>query len=156
MPFIFFGENSDLVEIKTSKLRNAGNGLFATKNINKGEFVCWYFGALIEKDFIENGYYDSDYLLSNPHSNLIIDAEDQNSCFGRYINDSLSLKKNNCEFVFYTDTTSAGVIATKNVKKGDEFYMSYGLDYWREDRRYNLLSDKNKKYIDDRDDGIEL
>lgn len=157
MPFHFFGENNDNVEIKQSKIKNAGRGLFATKNFAKGEFICWYFGCLIEKDFVENGYYDSDYLLHNPHhSDLIIDAEDEKSCYGRYINDSLGLKKNNCEFNFYTDTTSVGIIATKNIKNGDEIYISYGIDFWREDRRYNLLNKRNRDYINNRDDGIEL
>ena len=156
MPFHFFGENNDNVEIKKSKIKNSGKGLFATKNFNTGDFICWYMGVLIEKDFVVNGYYDSDYLLANPNSELIIDASDEKSCYGRYINDSLALKKNNCDYDFYSNTTSAGVIASKNIKKGDELYISYGMDYWREDRRFNLLSNKNKNYINDRDDGIEL
>ena len=157
MPFHFFGENNEDVEIKQSKIKNAGKGLFATTNFEKDEFICWYMGVLVEKDFVAHGYYDSDYLLGNPqHSDLIIDADDVNSCYGRYIKDSLALKKNNCEFKFYSNTTSGGVVASKNIKKGDELYISYGMEFWREDRRFNKLSKRNKDYINNRDDGIEL
>lgn len=156
MPFIYFGENSEVVEIKNSKITDAGKGLFAKKKIKKGDFICWYFGVLIEKDFVLNEYYDSDYLLSNPHNELIIDAADPSSCYGRYINDSLGLKKNNAEFIFYDNTFSAGVIATKNIKKGEEIYLSYGMEFWKEERRYNALSKRNREYIDNRDSGIEL
>ena len=72
------------------------------------------------------------------------------------IGNFLGLKKNNCDFDFYTDTTSVGITATKNIKKGDEFYISYGMDFWKEDRRYNLLNKRNKDYIDNRDNGIEI
>ena len=149
MPFEYFGENSDIVKIKKSNIPNGGKGLFATKSIKKGDFICWYFGVLIEASFVENGYYDSDYLLKSPNTNLVIDANDPKSCFGRYINDSLSLQKNNARYEFYDDTTSVGIIATKNIKKSEEIYMSYGADYWLENRRYNLLSNTNKQYVDD-------
>ena len=156
MPYIHFGENSDIVEIKNSKIANAGQGLFAKKRIKKGDFICWYFGVLVEKDFVDNEYYDSDYLLKNPFNNLIIDASDPNSCFGRYINDGLGEFSSNSKFDFYEDTTSGAVIATKNIKKGDEIFISYGMTYWNEPRRYNLLSQRNKEYLANRDTAIEL
>lgn len=156
MPYSHFCESSDLVEIKNSNIPNSGQGLFAKKRIKKGDFICWYFGVLIENSVVENGYYDSDYLIKNPFTNLIIDAEDPLSCFGRYINDGLGNSQNNSKFDFYEDTTSGVIISTKNIKKGDEIYISYGMDYWTEPRRYNMLSQRNKDYLANRDAAIEL
>jgi hypothetical protein len=148
MPYTHFAEISDIVEIKKSKIRGAGDGLFAKTNIEKGEFICWYFGCLVEKDVVENGYYDSDYLLQNPlKPNLIIDASDPLSCYGRYANDSLSLKKNNSEFDYYSDVNSGSLKATKKIAKGNEIYVSYGKEYWEEPRRYSKLSKRNQKEI---------
>lgn len=157
MPYTHFAENSDIVELKPSKIAGAGTGLFAKKRIQEGQFICWYFGVLVDTDMVENGYYDSDYLLKNPNKpDLIIDAEDPLSCFGRYANDSLHLQKNNCYFEFYRDINSASLVATKNIKKGDEIYVSYGINFWREPRRYNMLSEEDKGYLDRRDSGEEL
>lgn len=159
MPYTFFGENSDIVELKPSKIAGAGTGLFAKKRIKEGQFICWYFGVLVDKDMVDNGYYDSDYLLKNPNpekSDLIIDAHDPLSCFGRYANDSLHLRKNNSDFEFYTDIYSASLVATKNIKKGEEIYVSYGSEFWREPRRYNMLSDEDKEYLEQRHNGEVL
>jgi len=152
MPYIYFAENSDIVEIKPSKLTNAGDGLFATKSIKKDEFICWYSGVYLSKEFIENGYYESDYLFQPRGRNkLVIDASDPNSCYGRYINDSLSKMKKNSDFESYADTHSAAIIATKNIRKGSEIYISYGNNFWREPRLYNKLSVADKQHVDDDD-----
>ncbi len=157
MPYTYFAENSEIVELKPSKIAGAGTGLFAKKKIKKGDFICWYFGVLIGKDMTENEYYDSDYLLTNPHlQNYVIDAEDPLSCFGRYANDSLSLRKTNSKFQYYTNTQSAGLEATKDIKKGEEIYVSYGTEFWREPRRYNMLSEEDKAYLEQRHNGEEL
>lgn len=157
MPFTFFGDNNKTVELKDSKIVGAGTGLFAKKKFKKDEFICWYFGVLVEKDLVENEYYDSDYLLKNPyHLDLIIDADDPLSCFARYANDSLSRKKTNSRFEFYVDINTASLVATKDIKKGDEIYVDYGTEFWLEERRYNKLSNEDKAYVVRRDNGEEL
>ena len=157
MPFTFFGDNNKTVELKDSKIAGAGTGLFAKKKFKKDEFICWYFGVLVDKDLVENEYYDSDYLLKNPHHlDFIIDADDPLSCFGRYANDSLGRKKNNSRFEFYVDINTASLVATKDIKKGDEIYVDYGTDFWLDERRYNKLSNEDKAYVERRDNGEEL
>ena len=52
MPFIYFGENSDIVEIKESKISGAGQGLFAKKKIKKGDFICWYYGVYVDRAMV--------------------------------------------------------------------------------------------------------
>lgn len=140
-------ENSDIVNIKKSKILNAGDGLFAKIKINKGEFICWYTGVFIDRDVVANEYYDSDYLFTPRGNGLIIDAADPLSCFGRYANDSLSKRKTNAKFVSYSDINSAALIASKNITKNSEIYISYGDDYWLDERRYNILSNEDKIFI---------
>ena len=154
MPFIYFGENSDIVEIKESKISGAGQGLFAKKKIKKGDFICWYYGVYVDRASVENGYYESDYLLTLRGQDLVIDASDPLSCYGRYINDSLSMKKTNSSFVSYENTYSAGVKAIKDIKKGDEIYISYGIEFWEEPSRKNKLSQNDREYIEENNDEI--
>lgn len=152
MPFTYFAENSDIVEIKQSKIPGAGLGLFAKKAIKKNQFICWYGGVYIEKETKTNGYYDSDYLLTFPEKEFAIDAADPLSCFGRYCNDGFN--KNNAEFTCFDDSVKGGVIATKSIRKGSEIYASYGSVYWTDDEKFALLSPVNQQYLRDVQAGI--
>jgi hypothetical protein len=135
--------------VKKSQIPRAGKGLYAKKDFEKGDFICWYMGFLIENVMIENEYYDSDYILKLPNKDLYICAEDEKSCYGRYINDSLSRRVSNCIFEAYTDIYSAGIKAKRKLRKGDELYISYGYEYWSEKRRYDKLKRADKLYIDE-------
>jgi len=149
MPFIYSPDgNDDNVDIKKSKIPRAGNGLYAANDFVRGDFICWYMGFLIVKNMVENNYYDSDYLLKLPNKDLYICAEDEKSCYGRYINDGLSKYASNCRFETYTDIYSAGIKATKKIKKGDELFISYGYEYWSEERRINKLRNADKLFVE--------
>ena len=106
MPYTFQSETSDIVEVKKSKINKAGKGLFAKQAMKRGDHICLYFGVLVFKDQVHNGYYESDYMLEDPAHDFIIDAADPKSCLGRYANDSLSMTKSNCKFAFYDDPFS--------------------------------------------------
>jgi len=112
-------------------------------------------GYLIPTDMVENGYYDSDYMLKFPDKDLYICAEDEKSCFGRYINDGLSKYNSNCIFESYTGIYSAGIKAKKKIKKGDELYLTYGSDYWKTNSKYDKLKIADKQFIDDMNDNDE-
>jgi SET domain-containing protein len=152
MPYTFQSETSDIVEVKKSKINKAGKGLFAKQAMKRGDHICLYFGVLVFKDQVHNGYYESDYMLEDPAHDFIIDAADPKSCLGRYANDSLSMKKSNCKFAFYDDPFSGYLQATKAIKKGEEIYVSYGKDYWqdaidKDAKSYTSLPKKDKDFI---------
>ena len=107
MQYTHMGESSEVVEVKKSKLKKAGKGLLAKKKIKNGEFICWYAGVYVDKEAVHNGYYDSDYLYHFEDSDLVIDASDPKSCFGRYANDSLSLGLTNRKMHAYEDVYTA-------------------------------------------------
>ena len=138
MPFIFMGETTNDVIIKESKIRGAGMGLFANKSFRKGEFICWYTGVFVLKEHVEQQYYKSSYLYQYPNSPFIIDAEDPLSCYARYANDSLSLRKNNADFDKFVDVPSAHLVAIKAIRKNAEIYVSYGPEFWQDNHLEGL------------------
>jgi len=148
MPFIYSTEPENKCEVKRSRIPNAGMGLFAKQKIKKGDAICWYGGVFVEKHVIDHGYYESDYFLTRPGSDLIIDAEDPLSCLGRWANDGLSFRPNNADFDFEDDERIGFLYATKNIAKGAEIYCGYGHKYWTEPRRYALLTPENQEFVD--------
>ena len=149
MPYTHMGESSEVVEVKKSKLKKAGKGLFAKKKIKKGEFICWYAGVYVNKDTVHNGYYDSDYLWEFEDSDLVIDAADPLSCLGRYVNDSLSLGLTNANVIDYDNVHAGAIMATKAIAKGTEIYITYGPEFWTEERRFNKLNKDDKQFVED-------
>lgn len=135
------------------KVENSGEGLFAKKAIKDRDHICLYFGVLVFRNQVYNEYYESDYFLEKRGNDFIIDAADPLSCSGRYANDSLSLEKNNCDFGFYKKPFSGYLYVTKNIKKGEELYTSYGKNYWKDKKEknadsYALLPQVDKDWID--------
>ena len=43
---------SKTVEVRDSLIEGAGQGLFTTRTVKEGEFVCFYCGLLLHKDFV--------------------------------------------------------------------------------------------------------
>jgi hypothetical protein len=148
MGFIAMADNNDNVKIKKSKIKGAKKGLYSTKGFKKGEFICWYTGVFVAENNVDNGYYESDYLYNPGNGSLIIDAEDKLCCYGRYANDSLSLRQNNADFDKYDDVDAAHLIATKTIRKGSEIYVPYGPDFWAEKHLIGL-SEEDLTYIKD-------
>jgi uncharacterized protein len=152
MPFVYPTEPETKCEVKRSRIPNTNMmGLFAKQKIEKDEMICWYGGVFVEKRMIDNDYYHSDYTLTRPGSDLIIDAEDPMSCLGRWANDGLSFRENNADFGFLQDGSIGFVYATKNIRKGAEIYAGYGHKYWTEPRRYALLTPENQEFVDNMD-----
>jgi hypothetical protein len=103
----------------------------------------------VEKDTVENGYYESDYMLTFKDRDLMIDAADPMSCFGRFANDSLSKETNNCDFAHYDGMHAGYLIATQDIAKNDEILISYGPKFWT-GNHYDILSAEDKLFVDNR------
>ena len=143
--------DSKNVEVGVSTIPNAGSGLFAKKDFKKFDYVCAYEGPVIPIDVANATDGDGAmYMLQHTFNNNIsvaIDAQAENSCFGRYCNDPIDLKMCN---VLVTDKNHRllhngqwGVIdmlADKPIKAGDEIFFSYGIEYWMDKGRTNILN----------------
>jgi SET domain-containing protein len=138
--------SKDLV-VKKSSLPDAGKGLFTKRDIKKGERFIEYLGEVVteaeldrraEKDIFGYAFYIS--------KKKCIDAFYTPNELARYANDARGLNKikgvnNNACYVVYRN--SGWIKAEKNIKAGEEIFVSYGAEYWR-DIRYNIKLDKER------------
>lgn len=114
-------------EVKKSTIKKAGNGLYALKDIKKGDTIGDYKGVVLNEKQFNNQKEMSMYVLFVT-KNHYIDAKDpKKSNYTRYINHS---SKPNCVFVTSNRWKTAKVKAIKNIKTGEELFLDYGPDYW--------------------------
>lgn len=171
--------------VDTSTIPNAGNGLFATRDIPKHTIIAFYpihaVGYKLDYSTIsvqmvpvtkesderihhETSQYALNSLLGNlplhygsgkqynvetehPESKLIIDANPNwpipNGWYGGYTNDGAivshigdtdyyptSRSRQNVEHVPFYPGPFQVSITTRDVKAGEEFFVSYGYNYW--------------------------
>lgn len=136
--------------VKKSTLPGAGKGLFTKRDIKKGERFVEYLGEVITEAELdrraENDIYGYAFFISKKKC---IDAYYQPDALARYANDAKGIVrikgiKNNC---CYTIWKQRGWIqAERNIKAGEEIFVSYGAEYWK-DIRYNIKLDKEKKAL---------
>ena len=50
---------------------------------------------------------------------------------GRYVNDNFDTAALNAEFHKGRETRTATLVATRDIRRGEEIYASYGESYWR-------------------------
>ena len=126
-----------------------GHGVIARCDIAKGTVVCTYTGVSDSHLYQNNR---SQYVLTVPWVNpetkqtepfWIIDSVDKDNTAGRYINDPLGTGKSaNVLFTTLPHTVHPvlthryyiNVVACKDIKKGEELLVEYGVEYWRTGR----------------------
>ncbi len=123
------------ISIKPSVIPNSGLGLFAEQDIKAGEAIVKISGPRYnEEQALEleiNGYL----LDAADGSNESIDVEGP----ARYANDAFGITRvpgmfNNSAFLLYEDGTM-WLTATRNIKAGNEIFVSYGRTYWARMKR---------------------
>ena len=112
-----------------SRLPGAGVGLFASRCFQQKAVICTYSGY--ESSVAPRSTSRSQYVWSDRWETIFIDARRFNSCYGRFINDSLDEHKDNVYIEVGSDGV-ARVIALRHIEAYEELYMSYGAAYWRE------------------------
>ena len=156
---------------KKSKIRNAGNGLFANKIFRKGENVAESFGVPVSKDHIYKLYNnDPKHYMTQVHpfvrdvtdNQVVVGGMDKDiyKC-GVLVNDGAKLTSAKLtDIIQYikasTKMENVAIAlggefpvyrAIKRVKSGREFYAHYGVGYWLLSMGMapNEISDLNKK-----------
>lgn len=155
-----------MTEIKQSLLSNAGNGVFATKAYNKGDYICFYDG----EDRDPKSLDEFAYSIANPSNGKPFTGFDHvknKDGVGQIINDScmfelndedkndkglfsLSSDKINKKINDYKTNSVANsnvgfmgsdfkIYASKNINVGEELYLPYGIEYW-----ISMIMSKNK------------
>jgi uncharacterized protein len=134
--------------VKKSRLPGAGKGLFTTKPFKEDQRVIEYRGEIIKwKDYSERVKQNKDGYLFFVRRDLCIDAFNTPQYKARYANDAAGLSKlkgvkNNC--VYETEGDRAFIVATRDIKAGEEIFVDYTKEYW-DVKRYNIQWEKEQK-----------
>lgn len=122
------------VIVRKSNIPGAGNGVFAKKDIMKGEDLGYYTGEIISEEEFHKRYDDEGYgeyvlYLSDPNKKgkfLYVDSKYYSNWVSR-INAS---RKTGKRANVYWDT-EGHVFACRNIKEGEELLVNYGSEYWK-------------------------
>ena len=125
-----------MLYVKKSKLPNAGKGLWTNTEIKKGEVVTEYEGEKITwKECLKRNEnqkgFGAYYFYVN--SKNCVDAQYTLWVLARYANDAAGFGRaegirNNCKYEVRKGKPY--IVATRNLKPGDEVFVSYGKEYW--------------------------
>ncbi len=118
-----------LLVIRNSNIPNAGRGVFTTVNLFKDDIVTWFEGKLED-----NPPENKEYTMKIKDKFFVGSAEPRNGCgMGTFINReerAMTGARKNCEFLVSEHTKHrAYIVVTKNIKAGEELYITYGRGY---------------------------
>jgi hypothetical protein len=134
------------LEVRTSLLPNAGQGLFTVQDRKSGSLITFYTGIEYPKSSDIQTMYALQLTVDR-----VIDARRTDSGVARFINDPGMLDirdaRINCQIdkktglqvhallgqigeVHERSLVHAAVMATRDILAGEELYMSYGASYW--------------------------
>lgn len=125
---------ADYLYSETSKLSNAGKGLFTAIDIYKNEVIAIFQGEILDESEakIRAANKLNQYFI-NMIDGTIMDSLNTD-CFAKYANDAEAFKnsihKNNAKITL-DDDDNVCIIATKNIKSASEIFCSYGKKYWK-------------------------
>jgi hypothetical protein len=138
------------LEVRTSQIKDAGNGLFATKKFNKGELITGYSGEVIDYEEAERRVAANPDAFShmrtvNRRFSLIDGYKVPKDGYygGSFANDAQSTQfHNNAKFdvMFLNKIGEHFVVmrATENIEPDQEIFVDYGADYWKRVKALNL------------------
>ncbi|MCX6186024.1 MAG: SET domain-containing protein [Bacteroidetes bacterium] len=125
------------LSIKKSKISGAGQGLFAEELIKRGEKVIEYTGDVItwkecqkRNESIKDGFGAYYFYISEKKC---VDAQNHLDSLARYANDAAGFVRidgvrNNARYEIIKGKPF--IVASRNLKPGDEIYVAYGKEYW--------------------------
>ena len=139
------------LQVKPSTIPDSGKGLFTKTPIKKGETVVEYTGEIVtwktcqkrnEKQEGFGGYY---FYISEKRC---IDAQYDLNALARYANDAAGFSRipgirNNCRYEVIKN--KAYIVASRNIKPGEEIFVAYGRDYWNALKKNGLGPKVNNK-----------
>lgn len=134
--------------VKTSQLPNSGKGLFTSSPIKKGEKIIEYKGEIIDwKEYEKRVERDEDGYLFFINKKTCIDAFNTPQHKARFANDAAGLSRvkglrNNS--VYEIEDNRCFIVSTRDIKAGEEIFVSYTKEYW-DCIRYNIKIGRHKK-----------
>lgn len=114
-----------------------GRGVFAVSPIPKGTLICTYNGKVVvpyseaSEEQLSNGYcfYSATtWAIYIPISHTTTSHAIKNPAI--MINDSMNHLVINTRFKVDHKNKKVSIVSTKNIKQGEELFISYGSSYW--------------------------
>lgn len=140
------------LKISASKIPGAGLGLYAHNGkdnneivFKKGELICPYYGEVIDQNELISRYGSktAPYGVEIQANQIYEDGALQRG-IGSLINHFP--KQKNCRFSV-SKKKRINVIATKNIRNGEEIYTSYGRSYKMHERDVQTGTNQRKKTL---------
>ena len=128
---------------------DSGWGLFASKEVRKGGVCCSYEGKKVPLEQLLHGYGNKDYVVMaiKNHKTMefvCMDSPEEASCYGRYAQDPIDEDLVNAKILWRKGKMV--VVATCPIAPGDEIYVHYGLDYWKD--RLHFLNEESRRKLE--------
>jgi len=124
-------KEEDYLFIKSSRIKGAGNGLFTAISIYKDEVICVFKGEqLTHEESIKRMLAGEDRYFINMVEGGIMDSMHVN-CFAKYANDVVGSQFKTNSKISLDENDQVCLVATRNIKKGEEIFCSYGKRYWK-------------------------
>jgi SET domain-containing protein len=120
-----------------SQLPASGNGLLTAINIYKDEIIAVFKGEILtDVQALKRAREGNDRYFISMVDGRIMDSM-KTVCFAKYANDaegfSPSPFKNNGKIAL-DESQNVCIIATRNIKTGEEIFCGYGKRYWKKHR----------------------
>ena len=126
----------DYLYIQPSQITNAGNGLFTSIDIEKGEIISKFIGEIIpNKEALKRSELgDDDYFMMLP-SGETLDCK-KTDCFAKFANDAEGIpsKFNNNSKITMDNDENVVLVAKRDIKSGEEIFTGYGRRYWNRNK----------------------
>jgi uncharacterized protein len=125
---------SSYLYIAPSQLPNAGSGLYTVTNMYKEEIISLYKGKILTPEQVNKiAEKNEDQYFIAMLDGTIMDSMHV-KCFAKYANDAEGFPnarfKNNSKIAI-TDNNEVCLVATRNIKAGEEIFCAYGRRYWK-------------------------
>lgn len=124
---------SDYLYTALSQLPNSGNGLFTAISIYKDEVISLFKGEILtELQAKLRAKQGNDNYFINMLDGSIMDSMHV-KCFAKYAKYAKGFSKSkfkNCAKISLDEDDNVCIIATRNIKMGEEIFCGYGKKYW--------------------------
>ncbi|MEO6904583.1 MAG: SET domain-containing protein [Bacteroidia bacterium] len=125
---------ADYLYVTTSQLPGSGNGLYTAVEIYKTEIIAYYKGEILTDAQAKlRAKKGNDKYFITLLDGRILDSM-KTECFAKYANDAVGFLKSNFKNnakIALDETNQVCLIATRNIKAGEEIFCSYGKQYWK-------------------------
>ena len=151
-PLQAFVENVKVTKslvVPSDDLIPVGNGLFATRNISKGEVVCTYAGHI--QFYRDAAYEDPTYYVDISHKLEILNGDNIEGDLGHIANSihpenpelksnarfALGMKQIHLYTYLEKKRGRFNIFAIRDIQCGEEIIVNYGFGYWSRIARFH-------------------